>query len=346
MRLLEDLVHGRSLVGGQRVVGFLGHEGVILLFGLVEQGLAALALPTDDAVAVEHVGAVGLLKVAEGVLAHKEAERGILVDAFDELIPVDGLVVDVKTGAQALGRPVGRYITVDLRPYFDRQRTFFHRAVWCIAQQLRALLPDAGPRSQILVAGLGNRAMTPDAIGPAAVENLLVTRHMVRTLPRQFQGFTPVSALCTGVLARTGLETLELIQGAAAHIRPTAVIAIDALAARSRDWLCATVQLSDTGLTPGSGVGNHRRAVDRAALGVPVIAVGVPTVIDGATLCADLLEEAGCPRQALCGRGADLFVTPQDIDQRVTELGRMVGYGITLALQRGLTLEDVTGLLG
>ena len=211
---------------------------------------------------------------------------------------------------------------------------------------LRALLPDAGPRSQILVAGLGNRAMTPDAIGPAAVENLLVTRHMVRTLPRQFRGFTPVSALCTGVLARTGLETLELIQGAAAHIRPTAVIAIDALAARSRDRLCATVQLSDTGLTPGSGVGNHRRAVDRAALGVPVIAVGVPTVIDGATLCADLLEEAGCPRQALCGRGADLFVTPQDIDQRVTELGRMVGYGITLALQRGLTLEDVTGLLG
>ena len=196
------------------------------------------------------------------------------------------------------------------------------------------------------MAGLGNRAMTPDAIGPAAVENLLVTRHMVRTLPRQFQGFTPVSALCTGVLARTGLETLELIQGAAAHVRPTAVIAIDALAARSRDRLCATVQLSDTGLTPGSGVGNHRRAVDRAALGVPVIAVGVPTVIDGATLCADLLEEAGCPRQALCGRGTDLFVTPQDIDQRVTELGRMVGYGITLALQRGLTLEDVTGLLG
>ena len=121
---------------------------------------------------------------------------------------------------------------------------------------------------------------------------------------------------------------------------------LDALAARSRQRLCATVQLSDTGLIPGSGVGNHRRAVDRAALGVPVIAVGVPTVIDGATLCADLLEEAGRPQQDLSGRGADLFVTPQDIDQRVTELGRIVGYGITLALQRGLTLEDVTGLLG
>ena len=268
------------------------------------------------------------------------------LESLQEGYAVTDIRITCAAGAQALGKPVGRYITVDLRPYFDRQRTFFHRAVWCIAYQLRSLLPDAGPHAQILVAGLGNRAMTPDAVGPIAVENLLVTRHMVRTLPRQFQGFTPVSALCTGVLARTGLETLELIQGAAARVRPAAVIAIDALAARSRDRLCATVQLSDTGLTPGSGVGNHRRAVDRAALGVPVIAVGVPTVIDGATLCADLLEEAGCPRQALCGRGTDLFVTPQDIDQRVTELGRMVGYGITLALQRGLTLEDVTGLLG
>lgn len=218
------------------------------------------------------------------------------LESLQEGYAVTDIRITCAAGAQALGKPVGRYITVDLRPYFDRQRMFFHRAVWCIAYQLRSLLPDAGPHAQILVAGLGNRAMTPDAVGPIAVENLLVTRHMVRTLPRQFQGFTPVSALCTGVLARTGLETLELIQGAAARVRPAAVIAIDALAARSRDRLCATVQLSDTGLTPGSGVGNHRRAVDRAALGVPVIAVGVPTVIDGATLCADLLAEAGCPQ--------------------------------------------------
>ena len=213
------------------------------------------------------------------------------LESLQEGYPVTDIRV-TGDGARTLGKPAGRYITVDLTPCFQRQQAFFHRAVWCIAYQLRALLPHVGRRSQVLVVGLGNRAMTPDAIGPIAVENLLVTRHMVRALPRQFQGFTPVSALCTGVLARTGLETLELIQGAAAHIRPAAVIAIDALAARSRQRLCATVQLSDTGLIPGSGVGNHRRAVDRAALGVPVIAVGVPTVIDGATLCADLLEEA------------------------------------------------------
>ena len=253
------------------------------------------------------------------------------------------IVIQSRRAAEVLQRPVGEYITLEC-PELSRcgqpERPMLIRL---IAQAVRALLPKEG---EVLVVGLGNRAMTPDAIGPIAVENLLVTRHMVRALPRQFQSFTPVSALCTGVLARTGLETLELIQGAAAHIRPAAVIAIDALAARSRQRLCATVQLSDTGLIPGSGVGNYRRAVDRAALGVPVIAVGVPTVIDGATLCADLLEEAGRPQQDLSGRGADLFVTPQDIDQRVTELGRIVGYGITLALQRGLTLEDVTGLLG
>ena len=248
---------------------------------------------------------------------------------------VTDIRITCAAGAQALGKPVGRYITVDLRPYFDRQRMFFHRAVWCIAYQLRSLLPDAGPHAQILVAGLGNRAMTPDAVGPIAVENLLVTRHMVRTLPRQFQGFTPVSALCTGVLARTGLETLELIQGAAARVRPAAVIAIDALAARSRHRLCATVQLGDTGLIPGSGVGNHRKAVNARTLGVPVIALGVPTVIDGAALCGD--EDAP---------PSGLFVTPQDIDRRVRELGRLIGYGVTLALQPGLTPEDAAALLG
>ena len=213
---------------------------------------------------------------------------------------VTDIRVEDEDGAQALGKPVGRYVTVDLGPYFRREADYFDRGVRCLAGELAALLPD-GP---VLAAGLGNRAMTCDAVGPASIDNLLVTRHMIRAMPRQFADFRPVAAVCPGVLARTGLEALELVRGAVERVRPAAVIAVDALAARDR-----------------------RSALDRGTLGVPVIAVGIPTVVD-----AD-------PR-------AGLFLTPRDIDQRIRELGRLLGYGITLALQPSLTAADVTALLG
>lgn len=236
---------------------------------------------------------------------------------------VTDIRVEDEDGAQALGKPVGRYVTVDLGPYFRREADYFDRGVRCLAGELAALLPE-GP---VLAAGLGNRAMTCDAVGPAVVDNLLVTRHMIRAMPRQFADFRPVAAVCPGVLARTGMEALELVRGAVERVHPAAVIAVDALAARDSARLCATVQLSDTGLVPGSGVGNRRSALDQGTLGVPVLAVGIPTVVD-----AD-------PR-------AGLFLTPRDIDQRIRELGRLLGYGITLALQPSLTAADVTALLG
>lgn len=240
-------------------------------------------------------------------------------------------ITDEKSG-RALGKPPGHYATIDLRPYFRREDGFFRRACACIAHEVSALLP-ADLRRGVLVAGLGNRRLTADAIGPLALENLLVTRHMVQRLPRQFRGFTPVAALSTGVLAATGMETLELLRGAVSSMQPAAVIAIDALAACERTRLCATVQLSDTGLVPGSGVGNHRRAVNTMTLGVPVIALGVPTVIEATHLGAQRQEET-------------LFLTPRDIDGKAQELSRLIGYGISLALQEGLTVEDVTGLIG
>lgn len=242
--------------------------------------------------------------------------------------------VATKRAAEAIGKPEGRYVTIDLRPYFRREEGFFARAVGCLASELRALLPGVGEDWPVLVAGLGNRGMTADAVGPLALESLLVTRHMVRSLPRQFRGFTPVSALAPGVLAATGMEALELLRGAVQATGCAAVIAVDALAARSRERLCATVQLGDTGLIPGSGVGNHRKAIDKTTLGVPVVAVGVPTVI-----AAHLLGD-GQPEDD------PLFLTPRDIDGKVRELSRVIGYGVTLALQEGLTVEDVTGLLG
>ena len=242
--------------------------------------------------------------------------------------------VATKRAAEAIGKPEGRYVTIDLRPYFRREEGFFARAARCLASELRTLLPGVGEDWPVLVAGLGNRGMTADAVGPLALESLLVTRHMVRSLPRQFRGFTPVSALAPGVLAATGMEALELLRGAVQATGCAAVIAVDALAARSQERLCATVQLGDTGLIPGSGVGNHRKAIDKTTLGVPVVAVGVPTVI-----AAHLLGD-GQPEDD------PLFLTPRDIDGKVRELGRVIGYGVTLALQEGLSVEDVTGLLG
>ena len=247
--------------------------------------------------------------------------------------PVTRIRVATDAGASLLGRPPGAYVTVDLRPLLSRQEPLLPRAAACLSRELRALLPPG--EGTALVVGLGNSAMTPDAVGTAALEHLLVTRHLLQAMPRQFAGLRPVASLRPGVLSATGVETLELIRGAAAHIRPAVVIVIDALAARSRHRLCATVQLSDTGLTPGSGVGNHRKAVNARTLRLPVVAVGVTTVIDGAALCGD---EDAAP--------SGLFVTPQDIDRRIRDMGALLGTAITLALQPTLTAADVTALLG
>lgn len=236
--------------------------------------------------------------------------------------------------AAELQRPVGKYITMELGPYLHRQRDFFARGAGCIARELAVLLPEGeGPT---LVVGLGNRSLTADAVGPLALPHILVTRHMLAAMPEEFAGFSSVAALATGVLGETGLESSELIAAAAEKLRPRCIIVLDALAAATREKLCAVLQLTDTGLTPGSGVGNHRKEVSRRTLGVPVLALGLPTVIRAEQLVGEETPAEGEP----------LFVTPRDIDQRVRELSRMMAYGIDLALQPHLTVEDITGLLG
>ena len=252
------------------------------------------------------------------------------VEMLQEGYPITSVSITAPEAAKAIGKPMGRYVTMDLQSYFRRQPQFFRRAVHCLAAQLQALLPRT--HEGTLVVGLGNRAMTADAVGPLALEHLLVTRHLL-TPGSPLSGLRSVSALATGVLAETGIETQSLIRGAIGQIRPAVLVVIDALAAHSPQRLCTCLQLSNTGLVPGSGVGNHRHALNRESLGIPVIAVGLPTVISTAALTGK--SDAG-----------DLFVTPRDIDQRIRELGRLMGYGISLALQPSLTLEDLMGLLG
>ena len=271
----------------------------------------------------------------------KNARRlpGVRVsERFSEDYAVTAITIADREGSRALEKPMGSYITVDLQPYFQRQAHFFPRGVRCLGRELHRLLPRLQEGDAVLVAGLGNRQLACDAVGPVAVENLLVTRHMVSADPGYARHFTPVAAIATGVVGQTGIETLELIAGAVDRIAPAAVIVIDALCARSHHRLCATVQLSDTGLQPGSGVGNHRAAIDSQSLGVPVLAVGIPTVIAGDTLARELTGEAPTSTN-------QLFLTPRDVSARVNELGRLVGYGITAALQPDLTIEDITGLL-
>ena len=193
----------------------------------------------------------------------------------------------------------------------------------------------------MLVVGLGNRAITPDAVGPQVQAHTLATRHLVAAMPEQFGAFRPVAALAAGVLGTTGMESGELVQAVCRAVRPAWVIAVDALAARSVERLCRTIQLSNAGIVPGSGVGNHRFALDEQTLGVPVAAIGVPTVVYGATLAADLL---GHEPQGL-GEAGDLLVTPKDIDSQVADLSKVIGYGINLALQPQLSVEDVELLL-
>ena len=265
----------------------------------------------------------------KGVAAREEQVEGMTVTRVE--------ILD-QEGARALGKPEGTYLTLDVSPLWRREEDAFPRAVRAVAALLGPLLPEEGP---VLAAGLGNQAMTPDALGPRSLDHLLVTRHLGEALPQ----LRPVAGLGAGVLGTTGMEVAEWVRGAAEQVGPAAVIVVDALAARDLERLWATVQIADTGLVPGSGVGNHRMALNRETLGVPVISVGVPTVVDAETIARDLLGEAGAVPKALNGRGRRFFVTPESIDQKIRDLSKVLGYGINLALQESLALEDLEALL-
>ena len=271
----------------------------------------------------------------EGVKATERRSEGYPVTRVD--------ILD-RRGEEALGKTAGSYRTVDLTEFWKRREGFFERAVRAVGEELKSLIPEEG---SVLVVGLGNGAMTPDAVGPLAADHVLVTRHLLSAMPRHFSGFRSVSVLRTGVLGTTGLESAETVRAIVEQTKPGLVIAVDALASRRTERVCAAVQLSDTGIAPGSGVGNHRAALDRKTLGVPVAAVGVPTVVDAATLAADLLEESGAaeidPERLRQGH-ANFMVTPRDIDAQVRDLAKVVGYGINWALQQ-LDIDEITALL-
>ena len=266
---------------------------------------------TDLAVEAKEIWQEGVEKTSKlsGVKASKKKLEGY---------PLTKVEILNRQGEAALGKPQGAYLTIDLTTFWQRKADFFERAVRAVGSQLKTLLPEKGP---VLIIGLGNSAMTPDAVGPLALDSVLITRHLISAMPRHFSGFRPVAVFRTGVLGTTGVESAEAVKGLVEQVQPSVVIAIDALASRRVGRVCTTVQISDTGITPGSGVGNHRAALNQNVLGVPVFSIGVPTVVDAATLAADLLEESGIrniDEEQLRGRQQNLMVTPRDIDAQAT----------------------------
>lgn len=232
------------------------------------------------------------------------------------------LCVETDEGSASLGLPKGNYVNLSLLPLLRREDDAFPELCVQIAGELRKLLPAEGC---VLVAALGNPAMTPDALGSLCADSLIVTRHLGAVLPQ----FRPLCVLRCGVLGTTGLESAELVKSAVGLSGCSAVIAVDALCAADEEKLCATVQLSDAGIVPGSGVGNSRMALNRDTLGVPVLSLGVPTVMDAGTI----------------GGKAGMFVTTRDIDLRVKLAAKVLGYSVNLAVQDGLTVEDVDMLI-
>lgn len=265
--------------------------------------------------------------------------------------------IETENGARAMGKPVGTYITLEA-PNLSAPDEGCHREISEeVARHLRTLLGE-GKRS-VLIVGLGNREVTPDALGPNVVGNLRITRHMIREYGRmaaeEADGIS-VSAIVPGVMAQTGMETLEIVRGIVQETKPDLVIAIDALAARSTRRLNRTIQITDTGINPGSGVGNHREGINREILGIPVIAIGVPTVVDAATIVNDTMEnlvEAMDRSESMQKLGGMLgtldkaekhqlirelispqlntmFVTPKDIDDTVKRLSFTISEGLNL----------------
>ncbi len=271
-----------------------------------------------------------------GVSVKKEHRHGIEATV---------VTVSTKAGEGAIGKPKGTYVTVELGSVLRREKGSFDGAVACIADYLREMLKLPN-RLPVLVAGLGNREVTPDAIGPLTADHILVTRHMVAAVPETFGEFRPVSATVPGVLGTTGVESAETVRALVERIGAAAVIAVDALAARDTGRLCSTLQISNSGISPGSGIGNRRNALDQKTIGCPVIALGVPTVTDAATMASDLFQRAGMEveEEQLRKVSTGMIVTSGDIDRRVREIARVLAYAINGALHEDLTLEELTDL--
>lgn len=290
----------------------------------------------------------------------------VLEEYYDEKreITTTKVMIETENGAKMMGRPVGNYITLEA-PDLAIPDEDYHREISIeISKILKELIPKEKEEYRVLVVGLGNRLVTPDALGPEVADHLVVTRHIVKEYGKYAMGSEKahmVSAIVPGVMGQTGMETLEIVKGIVEETKPDFAIAIDALAARNTKRLNRTIQIADTGINPGSGVGNHRNALTEETLGIPVIAIGVPTVVDAATIVNDTMENllaALETSEMLKGVGVvlqgynatekyelikelispnlnGLFVTPKDIDDTIQRISYTISEALNILFANG-----------
>lgn len=297
-----------------------------------------------------------------------EVQGVILEEEYDEEREIRFTTVKIETekGAKTMGKPVGTYITMEA-PNMAVPDEDYHREVSKeLAAFIKGMVPEKKEGYQVLVVGLGNRQVTPDALGPYVVDNLNITRHIIKEYGKYAMGdeeMQIVSAIVPGVMGQTGMETVEIIRGVVAETKPDFIIAVDALAARNSRRLNRTIQIADTGINPGSGVGNHRNGITKDTVGVPVIAIGVPTVVDAATIVNDTMENllmALESSEALKGVGLvmqgysaaekyelvkelisphlnGMFVTPKDIDDTVKRISFTISEALNIMFSGAAT---------
>ncbi len=273
----------------------------------------------------------------------------------DNDIKITRVKILTEAGEKQIGKPIGNYITIETPKIQEQDPEIKKRLCDRLSQELKPLI-HVGDNENILIIGLGNKDITPDSLGPLVVSKLLVTRHLLEYMPDSIdEGVRPVCAVATGVLGTTGIETFEIVQGIVDKVKPKLVIVIDALAARNVSRIGTTIQIADTGISPGSGVGNKRKEISKNTLNIPVISIGVPTVIDKNTMVSDLVElvldkfsenidankRQQILEQTLNNQNNNLMVTPKEIDSLIQRVSKIIANGLNLSLHEGITLEYV-----
>lgn len=285
-----------------------------------------------------------LLKITQIKVIFMENRTDLAVECFEsaEKTKLDGVIVREnnavttvevtnENGALALGKPKGKYVTLNVQSFVTDTNVFDERL-----NEFSSVLKTVMPKNaaSVLVVGVGNENITADSLGPKTNDYVLATRHILPDLQKSLAAddLFNVATVTTGVLGETGIETAEIVKGIVRQISPDCVIAVDALAASSAERLGTTIQFSDSGISPGSGVGNHRDEISSTTVGVPVIAIGIPTVVSTGVISGDGSDTA--------------FVTPREID-RITEQGaKLIGMGINVCLQKSLSVSDLSALVG